>query len=123
MLVMKYACVQPADQDWMKKTDTVASFQTTSVTTSSLAIQTKVNLPITGGKRYINTIFKNFSSNQPTLKQTTLRDVIQYIAAHDNLTPLLTSLPSLSKRPKAKNYAEIHRRLRLGTPCGLDSPR
>jgi len=41
--------------------------------------------------------------------------VIQYIAAHDNLTLFDIIAQSIKKDPsKAENYAEIHRRLRLG---------
>ena len=41
--------------------------------------------------------------------------MIQYIAAHDNLTLFDIIAQSIKKDPsKAENYAEIHRRLRLG---------
>jgi len=84
-----------ADQDWMKHTDTVAVFS------DDIRNNLKSGYPnegqpafITGGKRDINTI---------------------YIAAHDNLTLFDIIAQSIKKDPsKAENYAEIHRRLRLG---------
>ena len=108
--------VQPADQDWMKKTDTVAVFS------DDIRNNLKSGYPnegqpafITGGKRDINTIFKNLIAQPNNFEADNPGDVIQYIAAHDNLTLFDIIAQSIKKDPsKAENYAEIHRRLRLG---------
>ena len=108
--------VQPADQDWMKKTDTVAVFS------DDIRNNLKSGYPnegqpafITGGKRDINTIFKNLIAQPTNFETDNPGDVIQYIAAHDNLTLFDIIAQSIKKDPsKAENYAEIHRRLRLG---------
>ncbi|KXT60266.1 Pullulanase [Streptococcus oralis] len=110
------ALVQPADQDWMKKTDTVAVFS------DDIRNNLKSGYPnegqpafITGGKRDINTIFKNLIAQPTNFEADSPGDVIQYIAAHDNLTLFDIIAQSIKKDPsKAENYAEIHRRLRLG---------
>ena len=107
---------KPADQDWMKKTDTVAVFS------DDIRNNLKSGYPnegqpafITGGKRDINTIFKNLIAQPTNFEADNPGDVIQYIAAHDNLTLFDIIAQSIKKDPsKAKNYAEIHRRLRLG---------
>ena len=105
-----------ADQDWMKHTDTVAVFS------DDIRNNLKSGYPnegqpafITGGKRDINTIFKNLIAQPTNFEADSPGDVIQYIAAHDNLTLFDIIAQSIKKDPsKAKNYAEIHRRLRLG---------
>ena len=107
---------QPADQDWMKHTDTVAVFS------DDIRNNLKSGYPnegqpafITGGKRDINTIFKNLIAQPTNFEADSPGDVIQYIAAHDNLTLFDIIAQSIKKDPsKAENYAEIHRRLRLG---------
>ena len=107
---------QPADQDWMKHTDTVAVFS------DDIRNNLKSGYPnegqpafITGGKRDINTIFKNIIAQPTNFEADSPGDVIQYIAAHDNLTLFDIIAQSIKKDPsKAENYAEIHRRLRLG---------
>lgn len=105
-----------ADQDWMKHTDTVAVFS------DDIRNNLKSGYPnegqpafITGGKRDINTIFKNLIAQPTNFEADSPVDVIQYIAAHDNLTLFDIIAQSIKKDPsKAENYAEIHRRLRLG---------
>lgn len=105
-----------ADQDWMKHTDTVAVFS------DDIRNNLKSGYPnegqpafITGGKRDINTIFKNLVAQPTNFEADSPGDVIQYIAAHDNLTLFDIIAQSIKKDPsKAENYAEIHRRLRLG---------
>ena len=105
-----------ADQDWMKHTDTVAVFS------DDIRNNLKSGYPnegqpafITGGKRDINTIFKNLLAQPTNFEADSPGDVIQYIAAHDNLTLFDIIAQSIKKDPsKAENYAEIHRRLRLG---------
>ena len=105
-----------ADQDWMKHTDTVAVFS------DDIRNNLKSGYPnegqpafITGGKRDINTIFKNLIAQPTNFEADSPGDVIQYIAAHDNLTLFDIIAQSIKKDPsKAENHSEIHRRLRLG---------
>ena len=105
-----------ADQDWMKHTDTIAVFS------DDIRNNLKSGYPnegqpafITGGKRDINTVFKNLIAQPTNFEADSPGDVIQYIAAHDNLTLFDIIAQSIKKDPsKAENYAEIHRRLRLG---------
>ena len=105
-----------ADQDWMKHTDTVAVFS------DDIRNNLKSGYPnegqpafITGGKRDINTVFKNLIAQPTNFEADSPGDVIQYIAAHDNLTLFDIIAQSIKKDPsKAENYSEIHRRLRLG---------
>lgn len=105
-----------ADQDWMKHTDTVAVFS------DDIRNNLKSGYPnegqpafITGSKRDLNTIFKNLIAQPTNFVADSPGDVIQYIAAHDNLTLFDIIAQSIKKDPsKAENYAEIHRRLRLG---------
>lgn len=105
-----------ADQDWMKHTNTVAVFS------DDIRNNLKSGYPnegqpafITGGKRDINTIFKNLIAQPTNFEADSPGDVIQYIAAHDNLTLFDIIAQSIKKDPsKAENYVEIHRRLRLG---------
>ena len=105
-----------ADQDWMKHTNTVAVFS------DDIRNNLKSGYPnegqpafITGGKRDVNTIFKNLIAQPTNFEADSPGDVIQYIAAHDNLTLFDIIAQSIKKDPsKAENYAEIHRRLRLG---------
>ena len=105
-----------ADQDWMKHTDTVAVFS------DDIRNNLKSGYPnegqpafITGGKRDVNTIFKNLIAQPTNFEADSPGDVIQYIAAHDNLTLFDIIAQSIKKDPsKAENYTEIHRRLRLG---------
>ena len=105
-----------ADQDWMKHTDTVAVFS------DDIRNNLKSGYPnegqpafITGGKRDVNTIFKNLIAQPTNFEADSPGDVIQYIAAHDNLTLFDIIAQSIKKDPsKVENYTEIHRRLRLG---------
>ena len=101
--------VQPADQSWMKDTDTVAVFSDDIRNTLKSGYPNEGTPAfITGGKRDIKAQPTNFEADSPG-------DVIQYIAAHDNLTLFDIIAQSIKKDPsKPENNAEIHRRLRLG---------
>ncbi|WP_161980961.1 pullulanase [Streptococcus sp. S784/96/1] len=114
---------QPADQTWMKLTDTVASFS------DDIRNQLKSGYPnegtpafLTGGARDIRTIFKNIKAQPTNFTADDPGDVIQYIAAHDNLTLFDIIAQSIKKDPSIpENNAEIHRRLRLGNLLILTS--
>ena len=115
--------VQPADQSWMKSTDTVAVFS------DDIRNILKSGYPnegtpafITGGKRSVENVFKNIKAQPTNFEADSPGDVIQYIAAHDNLTLFDIIAQSIKKDPAvAANYQEIHRRLRLGNLMILTS--
>lgn len=108
--------VQPADQSWMKDTDTVAVFSDDIRNTLKSGYPNEGTPAfITGGKRDINKVFDNIKAQPTNFEADSPGDVIQYIAAHDNLTLFDIIAQSIRKDPsKPENNAEIHRRLRLG---------
>ena len=108
--------VQPADQSWMKDTDTVAVFSDDMRNTLKSGYPNEGTPAfITGGKRDINKVFDNIKAQPTNFEADSPGDVIQYIAAHDNLTLFDIIAQSIKKDPsKTENNAEIHRRLRLG---------
>ena len=108
--------VQPADQSWMKDTDTVAVFSDDIRNTLKSGYPNEGTPAfITGGKRDINKVFDNIKAQPTNFEADSPGDVIQYIAAHDNLTLFDIIAQSIKKDPsKPENNAEIHRRLRLG---------
>ncbi|MEX5398713.1 pullulanase [Streptococcus sp. ZJ93] len=108
--------VQPADQSWMKHTNSAAVFSDDIRNTLKSGYPNE-GAPafITNGKRNIGNIFKNIKAQPTNFEADDPGDVIQYIAAHDNLTLFDVIAQSIKKDPaKAENTAEIHRRLRLG---------
>ncbi|KXT78452.1 Pullulanase [Streptococcus sp. DD13] len=114
---------QPADQSWMSQTDTVASFS------DDFRNNLKSGYPnegapafLTGGAKNIWTIFQNIKAQPTNFLADDPGDVIQYIAAHDNLTLFDIIAQSIHKDPAdAQNLREIHRRLRLGNTLVLTS--
>lgn len=107
---------QPADQSWMSKTDTVASFSDDIRNTLKSGYPNEGSPAfITGGARDVLSVFKNIKAQPTNFTADDPGDVIQYIAAHDNLTLFDIIAQSIKKDPAlAANNAEIHRRLRLG---------
>lgn len=107
---------QPADQSWMAKTDTVASFSDDIRNTLKSGYPNEGSPAfITGGARDVLSVFKNIKAQPTNFTADAPGDVIQYIAAHDNLTLFDIIAQSIKKDPAfAENNAEIHRRLRLG---------
>lgn len=108
--------VQPADQSWMKATDTVAVFSDDVRNTLKSGYPNEGTPAfITGGKRNIETVFNNIKAQPTNFEADSPGDVIQYIAAHDNLTLFDIIAQSIKKDPAVPaNDKEIHRRLRLG---------
>lgn len=107
---------QPADQTWMSKTDTVASFSDDirNMLKSGFGNEGEPAF-LTGGSRSINGLFSNIKAQPTNFTADDPGDVIQYIAAHDNLTLFDIIAQSIKKDPSNPiNNAEIHRRLRLG---------
>ena len=68
---------------------------------------------ITGGARDIEALFKNIKAQPGNFEADSPGDVVQYIAAHDNLTLHDVIAKSINKDPKVAEE-EIHKRLRLG---------
>lgn len=114
---------QPADQTWMSQTDSVASFS------DDIRNLLKSGYPsegaaafITGGAKDLQTLFNNIKAQPSNFTADDPGDVIQYIAAHDNLTLHDVIAKSIQKDPAvAENEAEIQRRLRLGNLIVLTS--
>ncbi|MGT2784211.1 pullulanase [Streptococcus merionis] len=115
--------VQPADQSWMKSTNSAAVFS------DDVRNMLKSGYPnegtpafITNGKRDVEKIFRNIKAQPTNFEADDPGDVIQYIAAHDNLPLFDIIAQSIKKDPaKAENTNEIHRRLRLGNLMILTS--
>ncbi|MGT2934497.1 pullulanase [Streptococcus castoreus] len=103
-----------ADQDWMKATDTVGVFS------DDIRNSLKSGFPsegtaafITGGAKNLEGIFKNIKAQPGNFEADAPGDVVQYIAAHDNLTLHDVIAKSINKDPKIAEE-EIHKRIRLG---------
>ncbi|MGT2943058.1 pullulanase [Streptococcus constellatus subsp. viborgensis] len=115
--------VQPADQSWMKSTDTVGVFSDDIRNTLKSGYPNE-GAPafITGGKRNVESVFKNIKAQPTNFEADSPGDAIQYIAAHDNLTLFDIIAQSIKKDPAVPaNNQEIHRRLRLGNLMVLTS--
>lgn len=108
--------VKAADQDWMKSTDTVAVFSDDIRNTLKSGYPNEGTPAfITGGSRNIYNLFNNIKAQPTNFLADDPGDVIQYIAAHDNLTLFDIIAQSIKKDPSiANNYSEIHKRQRLG---------
>ncbi|MGT2845041.1 pullulanase [Streptococcus hongkongensis] len=105
-----------ADQKWMSKTDTVGVFSDDmrNILKSGFGNEGQPAF-LTGGARSVNGLFSNIKAQPTNFTADDPGDVIQYIAAHDNLTLFDIIAQSIKKDPSiAENNAEIHRRLRLG---------
>ncbi|SHM53339.1 pullulanase [Gracilibacillus kekensis] len=116
-----YPDVQPADQDWMEHTDSVASFsdEFRNELKSGFGSEGQPRF-ITGGARSIETIFNNVTANPGNFTADDPGDVVPYIAAHDNLTLHDVIAQSIKKDPK-DHAEEIHQRIRLGNLMVLTS--
>ncbi|HEP1834762.1 TPA: pullulanase [Streptococcus suis] len=108
--------VQPADQDWMSSTDTVAVFSDEIRNTLKSGYPNEGQPAfITGGAKSVESVFNNIKAQPGNFLADDPGDVIQYIAAHDNLTLFDIIAQSIKKDPSiAENYTEIHQRQRLG---------
>ncbi|SES10016.1 pullulanase, extracellular [Gracilibacillus ureilyticus] len=116
-----YPDVQPADQDWMQDTDSVASFsdEFRNELKSGFGSEGQPRF-ITGGARDIQTIFNNITANPGNFTSDDPGDVVTYIAAHDNLTLHDVIAQSIKKDP-VEHKEEIHQRIRLGNLMVLTS--
>lgn len=113
--------VQAADQDWMSATDTVAVFSDDIRNTLKSGYPNEGTPAfITGGKKSIKELFSTIKAQPNNFTADDPGDVIQYIAAHDNLTLHDVIAKSINKDPKVAE-AEIHQRIRLGNALILTS--
>ncbi|TCD46706.1 pullulanase [Streptococcus sp. X16XC17] len=113
--------VPAADQGWMEKTDTVAVFS------DDIRNMLKSGFPnegaaafLTNGRQDIWKLFHTIKAQPNNFNSDDPGDVIQYIAAHDNLTLHDVIAYSLKKDP-ATAEQETHQRLRLGNALILTS--
>ncbi|KSU61025.1 amylopullulanase [[Bacillus] enclensis] len=112
-----------ADQDWMDKTDDVGVFsdEIRNELKSGFGSEGEPRF-ITGGARDINTIFNNIKGQPGNTADDDPGDMVQYIAAHDNLPLYDVIAQSIKKDPAIpENNLEIHKRVRLGNSMILTS--
>lgn len=115
--------VKPSDQRFMNETNSVSVFS------DDIRNALKSGYPdegkpafLTGKKENINRVFNNIKANPTNFLADDPGDVIQYIAAHDNLTLFDTIAVSTMKDPsKKEDFAEIEKRALLGNMIILTS--
>ncbi|TYS17824.1 pullulanase [Rossellomorea vietnamensis] len=115
--------VQAADQDWMQHTEAVGSFsdEFRNELKSGFGSEGQPRF-LTGGARNINQIFDNIKAQPHNFTADQPGDVVQYIAAHDNLTLYDVIAQSIKKDPDVpENNVEIHKRVRIGNAMVLTS--
>lgn len=113
--------VQPADQDWMDETDGAAVFsdEIRNELKSGFGSEGEPRF-LTDGAREIQTIFENIKGQPGNVNEDDPGDIVQYIAAHDNLTLHDVIAQSIQKDP-AQHEEEIQKRIRLGNSMILTS--
>ncbi|NLE69313.1 MAG: pullulanase [Clostridiales bacterium] len=104
----------PADQDAMDQTDAVAVFsdEVRNELKSGFGSEGQPRF-LTGGKRPVRVLFDNVKAQPGNVQEDDPGDIVQYIAAHDNLTLHDVIAHSIKKDP-ALHEEEILQRLRLG---------
>ncbi|WP_421381647.1 pullulanase [Bacillus salacetis] len=115
--------VKAADQDWMKDTEAVGSFsdEFRNELKSGFGSEGQPRF-LTGGARDIGQIFDNIKAQPHNFTADQPGDVVQYIAAHDNLTLYDVIAQSIKKDPDVpENNMEIHKRIRIGNAMVLTS--
>ena len=113
--------VMPADQDWMHLTNSVACFsdEMRNELKSGFGSEGQPRF-ITGGARSVQTIFNNIIAKPSNQTEDDPGDILQYIAAHDNLT-LHDVIAYSAKLDPATEEEEIQKRIRLGNAMILTS--
>ncbi len=113
--------VVPADQDWMDRTNSVSCFsdEMRNEIKSGYGSEGEKRF-ITGGPRNIQTIYNNVIAKPSNTSEDDPGDILQYIAAHDNLT-LHDVIAYTIKKDPAEHQEEIHKRIRLGNTIILTS--
>ncbi|TMU83470.1 pullulanase [Bacillus sp. BHET2] len=112
-----------ADQDWMDKTDDVGVFsdEIRNELKSGFGSEGEPRF-LTGGARDITTIFNNIKGQPGNTADDDPGDMVQYIAAHDNLPLYDVIAQSIKKDPAIpENNLEIHKRIRLGNSMIMTS--
>ncbi len=114
---------QAADQDWMAETDAVGVFsdEFRNILKSGFGSEGEPRF-LTGGRVDILQLFNNIKAQPGNTPSTAPGDMVQYIAAHDNLPLYDVIAQSIKKDPDlSKNDLEIHKRIRLGNLLVLTS--
>ena len=114
---------EPADQDWMDKVDFVGVFsdEIRNELKSGFGIEGQPRF-ITGGPRNVDLIFNNIIAKPGNITEDDPGDVVQYIAAHDNMTLHDVVAYSANLNPEIPaEEDEIHQRIRLGNTLILTS--
>jgi len=110
-----------ATQDFMDRTDGFSCFsdEIRNELKSGYGCEGEPRF-ITGGAREIQTIFNNIKGQPDNMNEDDPGDVVQYIAAHDNLTlhDVIAHSTGLSSET---NQDEIQKRIRLGNAIILTS--
>jgi secreted pullulanase len=116
-----YPDVQPADQDWMQQTDSVASFSDDyrNMIKSGFGAEAEPRF-ITGGEISIERIISNVKAQPLNFKADDPGDVVTYIESHDNMTVHDVIAIATESDPDSKE-AEIQQRLRLANLMLLTS--
>lgn len=92
--------VQPADQSWMASTDSAAVFSDDIRNTLKSGYPNEGTPAfITNGKQDIEKVFRNIKAQPTNFVADDPGDVVQYIAAHDNLPLADIIAQSIKKRP------------------------
>lgn len=110
-----------ATQDYMNKTDGYSCFsdEIRNELKSGYGSEGEPRF-ITGGARKIETIFNNIKAQPSNMNEDDPGDVVQYIAAHDNLT-LHDVIAQSIKKSSENAEEEIQKRIRLGNAIILTS--
>lgn len=110
-----------ADQDWMSETDDVGVFSDEFRNELKSGFGSEGEpMFLTGGPRNIKRLFNNIIAQPENTPSTSPGDMVQYIAAHDNMPLYDIIAKSIKKDPCIeKNNKEIHRRIRIGNAMVL----
>ncbi|WP_128894903.1 pullulanase [Longirhabdus pacifica] len=112
-----------ATQDWMNQTNDVAVFsdEIRNELKSGFGSEGEPRF-ITGGARNLDVIFNNIKGQPSNTPADDPGDMVQYIAAHDNLPLYDVIAHSIKKDPAIpENNEEILKRMRLGNTMILTS--
>ncbi len=112
-----------ADQGWLYKTKDVGSFSDEMRNEMKSGFMSEGEpMFISGGARNIAKIFANIKGQPTNFKTSSPGSAVQYIEAHDNLTVFDVVAKATKLDPEIPaNYAELHKRMRLGLAFVLTS--
>ncbi len=111
----------PADQSWMAQTEAAGTFsdEMRNELKSGFGSEGQPRF-MTGGKRDIKVIFNNVAGRPGNMTLDDPGDVVQYVAAHDNL-PLHDVIAQSIKKDPDHHEEEIQKRIRLANTMVLTS--